>query len=59
MFKFQTPKSLDCPEIGLRVRVDQTEGQCRTSHGCEQEYCPLNGEFREDKLDFLLRTQPL
>ncbi len=55
MFNLLTPKLLDCPEVGLRVQVNQTELQCRARHGCEQVYCPLSNEFKRDSFDqFLL-----
>lgn len=62
MFNFLTPKALDCPEIGLRVQVNRTELQCRAKHGCEQQLCPLKGEFKRDSYDQFLADayrQPL
>lgn len=48
-----SPSYIKCPEIECNVRVDQSEGECRTQHGCEQACCPLAGEFEPDKFDFL------
>lgn len=43
-----------CPEIEQPVRIDQSEGECRTQHGCEQACCPLVHDFEPDKFNFLV-----
>lgn len=42
-----------CPQVGAPVRTDQSEGDCRTAHGCTQRICPLNGSFIAANAEFL------
>ena len=51
MFKLFEPKCQECGEIGHAVRVNQTEGECRAQHDCQQSFCPLRSEFKPQGLD--------
>lgn len=50
----RSPSLCNCPEVNQLVRIDQSEGECRTQHGCEQPYCPLTSDFEPDKFNFLV-----
>ncbi|MEM8686066.1 MAG: hypothetical protein AAGF81_01970 [Pseudomonadota bacterium] len=54
MFKLFEPKCQECPEIGQYVRLDQTEAECRASHGCQQAFCPLRTDLKPQGLDDLM-----
>lgn len=34
-----------CPTHNTHVNLDQTEGQCRERHNCNDDACPLEKEF--------------
>ena len=51
MFKLFEPKCRQCGEIGQPVRLDQTEEECRASHGCEQAFCPLRSDLKPQRFD--------
>lgn len=46
MSKGIEPRYRHCPEVKRNVRVDEPQGECREAHGCRQEECPLDSEFR-------------
>lgn len=50
----QFPVYCTCPEVKQVVRIDQSEGDCRSQHGCEQACCPLAQEFEPDRFNFLI-----
>jgi hypothetical protein len=38
-----------CTKVEYAVSLDQSEGQCRSSHDCGPGACPLEHEFRDDR----------
>lgn len=54
--RFTSVKSGTCPEIGVRVALNQSEAECRSQHGCEQRHCPLGREFSPESVDFLIEA---
>lgn len=43
------PGFMYCTTVKHPVSLDQSEGQCRSRHGCGPGACPLEYEFRNDR----------
>ena len=49
MSLFAKPESAHCPKEGRSVTLNQTEGQCRDTHRCGDDPCPLECKFDQDR----------
>jgi hypothetical protein len=43
------PAHARCSKRDAFVSLEQTEGQCRDKHYCNDEACPLEGEFGQNR----------
>ena len=44
-------KTMACPRVNAEVRIDITEGNCISIHGCfDDDACPLENCFAKEKL---------
>jgi len=53
---FSILEARTCPQINLKVSLDQSEADCRAQHGCEQRHCPMARDFRPERIDLLLEA---
>ena len=49
MSLFFNPPAAHCEKEGRSVRLNQTEGQCRDTHRCGDDPCPLECRFAEGR----------
>ena len=49
------PSYCRCSRHNINVSLEQTEGQCREEHNCDDGACPLEGQFGQDNYARALR----